>query len=607
MHVAVRTTIAALLLGLVACRQAIPGLGPDSGTSGSSTTVSVTAPTLASVEPSNAGPGAKITLKGTRLEGAEIRFGGVLASVVAQPDGSLLATVPDGSKASGVTVKLGNETLSKPFQVISSISIYPSQFDAVPLNRPVALEIRATDTLGNSVAKPRVTLSVDPPEAAQITGPAEVTARQQMPFKIQAFSGTVNVIAVAKGVCNPDNYLLAEVAGTGKPADFNSGIGTLFDVPALGPEERGPVFQARLTRPWGILPVSVPMASGGAPIPGILFSDSGIGRVRFIPDNGSFMVTLIGGGSKVLAASQSASPRDIELLEPAGMAEGRDGNGERLIVIVERGRHRIMGFYPDRFEVFPIAGTGAQSSTRETATDSVLAQPVNLGDKGNKSAGDPLQASFYDPSGVAICFLGSQTTAIFVADTGNHRIRRITRKFSSPQAFEISTILGNGKAGNDVVNAPTLESASASINSPADVACIPELGAKNFLYVSDTNNNQIIQVSNALTTLDATPTVSFVLRTADLDHPSGISVNRRTGDVLIADTLHNRVAMWRPSLLPQVSVFQKIACALTVEVAEGPVLPRAIVSLEPNGFDYPVLITDFGSHRIRKLGLDGDQ
>lgn len=86
--------------------------------------------------------------------------------------------------------------------------------------------------------------------------------------------------------------------------------------------------------------------------------------------------------------------------------------------------------------------------------------------------GAAANARFNNPQGVAIDAQG----AIYVADTGNHRIRRI-----APDGA-VTTVAGNGTAGfqNGL-------GAAAQFNAPRGVA-IDTLGN---LYVADTGNHAV--------------------------------------------------------------------------------------------------------------------
>ncbi len=92
--------------------------------------------------------------------------------------------------------------------------------------------------------------------------------------------------------------------------------------------------------------------------------------------------------------------------------------------------------------------------------------------------GPALQAQLDGASGLAIDDQGN----LYVADTNNHRIRRV-------DTFGvISTVAGNGVKGFSGDNGPSTQ---AQLDSPQDVA----IDSQGNLYVADTGNNKIRKVT----------------------------------------------------------------------------------------------------------------
>jgi sugar lactone lactonase YvrE len=126
--------------------------------------------------------------------------------------------------------------------------------------------------------------------------------------------------------------------------------------------------------------------------------------------------------------------------------------------------------------------------------------------------GADAQASFHTPSGLAIDVAGN----LYVADTGNNRIRKVT-----PEGV-VSTIAGEGTAG--YVDGP---SGQARLNGPIGVA-VDEAGN---VYIADTYNDRIrkISIDGQVTTL-----------AGEFDTPCGIVV-AGDGSVIVADTGNNQL------------------------------------------------------------------
>lgn len=121
--------------------------------------------------------------------------------------------------------------------------------------------------------------------------------------------------------------------------------------------------------------------------------------------------------------------------------------------------------------------------------------------------------------------------ALYVADYGNNRIRRID--LSSPD-HTVSTIAGTGQP--DFKDGP---GATARFSSPADLT----VDAQGHLYVADTDNHRIRMIdlndpAHAVSTLAGSGTQGFVngpAPDAQFSGPQDVAVDTR-GDVYTADT-----------------------------------------------------------------------
>ena len=150
---------------------------------------------------------------------------------------------------------------------------------------------------------------------------------------------------------------------------------------------------------------------------------------------------------------------------------------------------------------------------------------------------NPEFATLATPGGVAVDGNGD----LYVADTGNHRIRKVTFGTAPTEPF-ISTVAGNGVQGfsGDGGN-PT----AASLNAPFGVA----VDAAGDLYIADTGNDRIRKV-----TFGATPVITTVAggggegfcgdggapTSACLFAPFGVAVDA-SFNVYIADTINQRI------------------------------------------------------------------
>jgi uncharacterized protein (TIGR03437 family) len=182
----------------------------------------------------------------------------------------------------------------------------------------------------------------------------------------------------------------------------------------------------------------------------IYFAELHGNRIGRLEANGT-LSTLAGTGFPGFNGDGRAA-NTATLTKPAGIAIDPSGN----LLIADTGNHRVRKVSGGI--ITTIAGTGQQSFCGD-------AGPAN-------------QACLDTPMDVKVDALGN----IYIADTGNHRIRRIDASGT------ISTVAGTGQAGRgpDGVAAP-----SSALNFPSAVA----LDANNDLYIVDWQNYLIRKVT----------------------------------------------------------------------------------------------------------------
>ena len=291
-------------------------------------------------------------------------------------------------------------------------------------------------------------------------------------------------------------------------------------------------------------------------------------RIRRIDADGKIR-TVAGSGR----LGDSAGPaREAELHHPTGIAF-HPVTGELYIA----GWHasRILRLDGATGEIVYAAGDGELgfSGDGDDAAGSVMNYPVNLafasdgtwyvGDQGNERvrrvdgatnvietvagsgadgfAGDDspaLGAAFHLPSGDLaepagrVC-LSPDERWLYVADTGNRRVRRIDL---AAQDRTITTFAGNGDAASAGDDGPA---AAASMLAPVDVEC----DSAGNLYVCDRDAavvRRVDAVTQRITTVAGNGTAGFhgdggPAAAAKLDLPSGICVDRIRGRIYVAD------------------------------------------------------------------------
>ena len=207
--------------------------------------------------------------------------------------------------------------------------------------------------------------------------------------------------------------------------------------------------------------------------------------------------TLIGWKAHVSTIAGDGSP--LVLSDPCGIAVAAD-------------------------ETIYVADAGESNRIRKISPDGSVA--TLAGGSEGFADGAGTSASFNTPSALALGPDGN----LYVADSGNNRIRKIT-----PDGT-VSTVAGNGTAG--YVDGPA---ATAEFNGPIGLA----VSSSGDIYVADTYNDVIRMITTAgeVTTIAGGGTPGYAdgeQKTALFDTPSGIIVVENSS-LIVADTGNRRL------------------------------------------------------------------
>ncbi len=180
-----------------------------------------------------------------------------------------------------------------------------------------------------------------------------------------------------------------------------------------------------------------------------------------------------------------------------------------------------------------VADTGNYTIRKITPAGVVTTLAGSAGNSGSTNATGS-NARFYEPEGIAVNAAGS---LIFVADTWNHLIRQVT------SAGVVTTLAGF--AGNAGTNNGT--GTSAQFNQPQGLT----VDAAGNVYVGDTGNQTIRKITAAgvVTTLAGSPTnygsANGSGANATFWDPQGVALDAAT-NVYVADSFNNTIRKVTP-------------------------------------------------------------
>ena len=260
---------------------------------------------------------------------------------------------------------------------------------------------------------------------------------------------------------------------------------------------------ARLTAPRGLT-----RDSAG----NIYFADSKNQAVRKITPQGA-LVTLAGNAT-ILDSGDGALATAAELSGPVDVAFA---NSSGNLYILEQSGNRIRVITPNG-NINTYAGTGNPGAP-PSPTGQALSQPVNA------------------PQGMAIDSSG----ALYVADTGNNLIRKITTDGN------VATVVGTGAATYTGDGGPAL---AATVRNPTGVA-VDTFGN---IFIADTRNNVLREVGadGIISTVagngtagyngDGSPATSF-----SMNQPAAVAIGPSCS-VLVADVANQRIRQVFPAV-----------------------------------------------------------
>lgn len=323
---------------------------------------------------------------------------------------------------------------------------------------------------------------LESPEALCVTGTGDIVVVEPAQHRVRVIAGTsgsfygqamaAGRIYTLAGTGTPGN---GGDSGPGRFAQLNSPSGVAADVTGdLYLADTGNHRIRKLSRTTGLITAFAGNPAGGSGAangsgPGASFNQpkglafSGVGDL-YVADTGNHRIRRITSGGVVSTAAGSSQGWTDG---PAGSSQFNApeqltvDTGSNTVYIADTGNHRIR-VLTSGGAVTTLAGDGTQGFLNGTGTG----------------------ARFDTPRGLVL----NGPTALYVADKGNHMVRRIDTGTQG-----VTTWAGTGSVGFSGDGGPQ---GSAQLNQPSGMAI---QGA--VLYIADTGNKRLRQVGVTITTL----------------------------------------------------------------------------------------------------------
>jgi uncharacterized protein (TIGR03437 family) len=441
----------------------------------------------------------------------------------------------DASEGSPATALL----LKSPRNVLADANggFYFSDFEA---HRVYYVDFRGVLTIFAGTGNPGYGADNIPAARSALRNPAGLAFEPQGGVVIVE-SGSQRLRRVARGTVT--SYLADALRNhplyspTGIAFD-SAGNMYLADTRAFGALKRSP--QGEITA-LAVAGRAVAAAPGGGAFyawNNAVFRVEATNKVTAVAGTTAGTAEIIGDGGTAEAA---------RLLAPSGLAYDREGN----LYIADERAHRIRRVTPaGLITTFAGIGKAAYSgdggpavkaglnaprglafdsngflyvadagnhAVRKIAPSGTIVSVAGNGFSGFRGDGGPATAALLQsPSGVAVDPNGD----IFIADTANHRVRRINK------GGVITTYAGSGTAGMAFEGSAAV---FAQLNEPRGLA----FDASGNLYIADSGNNRIrrVDLTGLLSTIGG----------PELTAPRGVAV-AVDGSVYVADTSGHRIA-----------------------------------------------------------------
>lgn len=357
-------------------------------------------------------------------------------------------------------------------------------------------------------------------------------------------------------------------------------LGLGIPLPAQNVDEEEEIDECAATQAFLDAPSGVALDGEG----NVYIADRDDRRIRRV-DAVTQRMAAIAGNGRYGFEGDGGPATAARMISPSDVAVDAAGNA----YIADTGNHRIRKIDAVAGTIATIAGSGEDCFPRDKV----------CGDRG-----DALDTGLFSPSGIAVGLRGD----VYVADTGNHRVRRIYPDSINPKQYLIDTVAGGWSldAEGTGYSGDGGPADAARLNEPQGVT-VDWLGN---IYIADTSNHRVRKVDRdgIITTIAGDGNAGYggdggPADAAQLNNPQGVAADR-LGNVYIADTDNHRIR--KVDRLGTITTIAGTGAGgfrgENIAASESQLNRPARMTA---GLGPTVYIADQGNRRIRKIDRNG--
>ncbi len=409
-------------------------------------------------------------------------------------------------------------------------------------------------------------------------------------------------------------FAAGDLVSNGAPASATLGSDTLAGPAALAFDAAGRLYVADplTNRVLQYAGATIVRALGIGP--GASFRPSGlavVGEDLLVADGGNHRLLVFHPGESAagavfgqpdLLSGVAKLPSARSLSSPAQLATAPDGT----LFVADSGNHRVLAL--------PRAGDFYIEAARVLGQDDLSHGAPNLLEGREVSTSHALStpAGGVPAAGGIVVDTRRSPSPVYVADTANHRVLAWRDVRFLREGRRADLVIGQPDFGTALANYGSPAASASNLNRPAGLA----LDRDGNLLVADSGNHRILRFPNPFEQPAGGITADLVIGQPSLsglpaqgasayllNRPTGLALHPETGDLLVADTLNNRVLHFAAPLASGMAATRVLGQVSFEESGRG-VSSTTMTSPTDAAFDADgrIYVADTGNSRVLIFG-----